>query len=198
MVRLCCQHVCYSPWCSRPPCRHPAGPVCTEPFHSSASTPMSPAHCYCTEPEAHRWTLLRCTNAHSEWHPTTTTTHTFWVTHPLSSATLCFPFRRMGSIDLSLGYLFQFKCPQLGIRNLSAKQSQILCPPLGDIFMKRHSWLFIMFFSVIIWCVVTAGQAVLITSQLLLMTVIGIDLIKCICDLSFVKEDCFVLLKCSR
>lgn len=31
-----------------------------------------------------------------------------------------------------------------------------------------------------------------------LMTVIGIDLIKCICDLSFVKEDCFVLLKCSR
>lgn len=89
VVRLCCQRVCYSPWCSRPPCRHPAGPVCTEPFHSSASTPMSPAHCYCTEPEAHRWTLLRCTNAHSEWHPPPHHhTHTFWVTHPLSSATL--------------------------------------------------------------------------------------------------------------
>lgn len=99
-----------------------------------------------------------------------THTHTFWVTHPLSSASLCFPFRRMGSIDLSLGHLFQFKCPQLGIRNLSAKQT-VIVSSLRRYFnetlgwnVNSRSWLFIMFFPLIIWCVVTAGQAVLITS----------------------------------
>lgn len=83
-------------------------------------------------------------------------------THTLSESPihfhlpLCFPFRRMGSIDLSLGHLFQFKCPQLGIRNLSTKQSQIVSS-LRWYFhetlgwnVKSRSWLFIMFFSVII------------------------------------------------
>lgn len=46
--------LCYSPQCSRPPCRRPAGPLCTGPCRSSASTLMSPARCCCTAPEEQR------------------------------------------------------------------------------------------------------------------------------------------------
>lgn len=64
--------LCYSPRCSCPPCRRPAGPVCTEFSHSSASTRTSPAQCCCTAPAAHRCTLLRYSGSaeitQSAWH----------------------------------------------------------------------------------------------------------------------------------
>lgn len=95
------------------------------------------------------------THTANDTHPPTTT-HTLSESPIHFHLPLCFPFRRMGSIDLSLGHLFQFKCPQLGIRNLSTKQSQIVSS-LRWYFhetlgwnVKSRSWLFIMFFSVII------------------------------------------------
>lgn len=102
----------YSPWCSCPLSRCPAGPVCTELSHSSASSPTSRARCCCTAPVAHK--PCSGTAAALKSHAALCTLSESHIGFHLPLSVLS-PPQLLGSSDLSPGPFFQdvHKCPRL-------------------------------------------------------------------------------------